>query len=213
MAPFAGTRGHSRAPSWETRAQVGRRAVLLAQIRATKSQSDPCLHVLPPRAGAYGSRVTLASGAIMGLGGPDKARQRTDCETSAVDDQRFGFAVRAVRIKRGWRQADLAVRAGVSAATISRIERGHLDTLSLAIVRRVAVALDIRVDLVARWRAGELDRLLNAKHAALHEQVARMFRGRHGSSNQRSRSPSTPSAASSTSSPGIPLGERSWSSS
>ncbi len=93
-----------------------------------------------------------------------------------MDDQRFGSAVRGVRIKRGWRQADLAARAGISASTISRIERGHLDSFSIAVIRRVAAALDIRVDLIARWRAGDLDRLLNAKHSALHEQVARMFR-------------------------------------
>ena len=93
-----------------------------------------------------------------------------------MDDQRFGSAVRGVRIRRGWRQADLGARARVSASTISRIERGHLDSLSIAVIRRVAAALDIRVDLIARWRAGDLDRLLNAKHSALHEQVARLFR-------------------------------------
>ena len=51
-----------------------------------------------------------------------------------------------------------------------------MDTLTLEVVRRITAALDIRVDLVARWRAGDLDRLLNSRHSALHEQVARMFR-------------------------------------
>ncbi len=40
----------------------------------------------------------------------------------------------------------------------------------------MASALDIRVDLNARWRAGDLDRLLNSRHSALHELVARHFR-------------------------------------
>jgi transcriptional regulator with XRE-family HTH domain len=93
-----------------------------------------------------------------------------------MDDLRFGSVVRSVRLKRGLRQRDLATLAGVSASTISRIERGHLDRLSLAVIRRVAAALDIRVDLQARWRSGDLDRLLNAKHSAFHEEVARMFR-------------------------------------
>jgi hypothetical protein len=31
---------------------------------------------------------------------------------------------------------------------------------------------------MARWRAGDLDRLLNSRHSALHESVARMFRTR-----------------------------------
>jgi transcriptional regulator with XRE-family HTH domain len=92
-----------------------------------------------------------------------------------MDDHRFGSVIRAVRIKRGWRQLDLATRAGVSRATISRIERGHPGTFALDTIRRVASALDVRVDLVPRWRAGDLDRLLNAKHSALHELVARWF--------------------------------------
>jgi len=59
---------------------------------------------------------------------------------------------------------------------VSRIERGHLDTLSLRTLRSVASALDVRVDLFARWRAGDLDRLLNARHSALHDSVAAWFR-------------------------------------
>ena len=43
-------------------------------------------------------------------------------------------------------------------------------------LRAVAAALDIRVDLVPRWRGGDLDRLLNRAHSRLHESVARMFR-------------------------------------
>lgn len=92
-----------------------------------------------------------------------------------MDDQRLGSTIRAVRLKRGWRQVDLAARSRVSPATISRLERGHPGSLSLDIIRRVAAALDIRVDLVPRWRAGDLDRLLNAKHSQLHELVARWF--------------------------------------
>ena len=92
-----------------------------------------------------------------------------------MDDQRFGTAVRTVRQRRGWRQKDLAAKAGVSQATISRIERGHPGSLSFDTIRRVAAALDIRVDLVARWRAGDLDRLVNARHSRLHEVVASGF--------------------------------------
>ena len=55
------------------------------------------------------------------------------------------------------------------------IERGHMDTVSIRILRRVAAVLDIRVDLTPRWRAGDLDRLLNAKHSELHELLARWF--------------------------------------
>jgi hypothetical protein len=51
--------------------------------------------------------------------------------------------------------------------------------MSVDSVRAVAAALDVRVDLVPRWRAGDLDRLLNARHSALHESVARWFRDRY----------------------------------
>ena len=33
----------------------------------------------------------------------------------------------------------------------------------------------MRVELVARWRGGDLDRMVNARHAALHEAVALLF--------------------------------------
>lgn len=90
-----------------------------------------------------------------------------------MEDARIGAALRAVRIRQGWRQADVARRAEVSRALVSVMERGHMDRVSLAAVRRVAQALGIRLDLAVRWRAGDLDRLLNAGHAALHEELAR----------------------------------------
>jgi HTH-type transcriptional regulator/antitoxin HipB len=94
----------------------------------------------------------------------------------AMDDQRLGTALRQVRIRRGLRQSDLARVAGVSQSTISRIERGHFGALSIDTARRVAAALDVRIDMVPRWRAGDLDRLLNARHSQFHELVARRFR-------------------------------------
>jgi len=90
-----------------------------------------------------------------------------------MDDQRFGAVLRSVRVKRRLRQVDLAAMVGVSDALISRLERGHLDGVTVATIRLVARQLDVRVDLAARWRAGDLDRLLNAKHSELHELVAR----------------------------------------
>ena len=95
---------------------------------------------------------------------------------ATVDDQRFGAVIRAVRSRRGWRQADLGACSGLSRSAISRMERGHLDTMSIRSVRLVAAALDVRVEVLARWRAGDLDRLVNARHSALHESVARFFR-------------------------------------
>ncbi len=64
-----------------------------------------------------------------------------------MDDLRFGAAIRAARILRGWRQTDLTRTAGVSDVTVSRIERGHLDAITIRIVRRVAAALEVRIEL------------------------------------------------------------------
>ena len=95
-----------------------------------------------------------------------------------MDDLRLGAVIRHVRQARGWRQADLAARANASTSAISRIERGILGPQSVDAVRAIAAALEIRVDLVPRWRGGDLDRLLNAGHSKLHESVARTVRDR-----------------------------------
>lgn len=92
-----------------------------------------------------------------------------------MDDVRLGRAFRAVRIRRGWRQRDVADRAGVHRSTISLIERGRCAQLTHDVLRRVGTALEIRVSVHASWRGGDLDRLINADHSALHEVVAQLF--------------------------------------
>lgn len=54
---------------------------------------------------------------------------------------------------KGLAQRDLADAAGVSQSVVSRAEAGHFDTLSVRVIRRVFAALDVRLDLNARWRA------------------------------------------------------------
>jgi transcriptional regulator with XRE-family HTH domain len=97
-----------------------------------------------------------------------------------MDDLRFGQTVRRLRIRARLRQEDLARQGGVSRTTISRVEHGRVETLSLTTIRRIAAVLEIRIDLVPRWRGGELDRVLNAAHSGLHEQVARSLNERRG---------------------------------
>ena len=89
--------------------------------------------------------------------------------------QRCGASFRAVRIKRRWRQSDLAAHAGVSRSVISSIERGHLEHVAVGTLLVVARALEIQVSLATRWRAGDLDRLLSGRHSRMHEAVARWF--------------------------------------
>lgn len=89
-----------------------------------------------------------------------------------VDDLRLGGIFRAIRLHRRMRQCDVADAAGVSQATVSRIERGGYAALPLEATRSVARALEIRLEVAPRWRGGDLDRLVNARHSALHEALA-----------------------------------------
>lgn len=57
---------------------------------------------------------------------------------------------------------------------VSRIERGRLEDVSLRVLRQVAAALEIDLTVVARWRGGELGRLLNDRHA-LHDVVLQLL--------------------------------------
>ena len=92
-----------------------------------------------------------------------------------MTEQRLGSAFRSVRRRKGWSQEELARKARISQPSVSRMERGHLGPMRLDDIRRVAAALDIRIDIYGRWRAGDLDRLLSARHSELHELVARWF--------------------------------------
>jgi transcriptional regulator with XRE-family HTH domain len=93
-----------------------------------------------------------------------------------MDDERFGGLARVLRIRRGLRQIDVAKLAGVSDQTVSRIERGHLETLSVSVIRRVMRVLEARLDLAIRTRAGEIERLGSAVHSALVETVIEALR-------------------------------------
>jgi transcriptional regulator with XRE-family HTH domain len=92
-----------------------------------------------------------------------------------MDDVRLGLAFRAVRRRRGWRQVDLAGAAGISQSSVCRLERGRVAALRPDTTRRIAVALGVRLDLEARWRGGELDRLADAEHAKLVERCVRIL--------------------------------------
>jgi transcriptional regulator with XRE-family HTH domain len=92
-----------------------------------------------------------------------------------MDDQRIGWSLRSIRIKKRWRQADLAARARVSRWVVMRIEQGRLSSVPLGKLRAVAAALDARIDTVVRWHGGDLPRLVSARHAAMHEAMARYF--------------------------------------
>jgi transcriptional regulator with XRE-family HTH domain len=97
-----------------------------------------------------------------------------------MDDVRIGTALRTLRFNRRWSQSELARRAGVSQATVSLIERGKFGSTSLRRLRAVCKALDAHLDIKLLWRGGELDRLINRRHSAMHEAAAGMFASLNG---------------------------------
>lgn len=93
-----------------------------------------------------------------------------------VDTRRVGRIFRAVRQHLGLRQEDLSAMSGVSQSSVSRVERGIAETMSVADLDRIAQALNVRLSLDAWWRGGDLARLMDAGHAAIVEYVVGLLR-------------------------------------
>jgi transcriptional regulator with XRE-family HTH domain len=97
---------------------------------------------------------------------------------SARDDRytvrtNLPIAIRSLRARNRWRQRDLAARAGLSRDAVSRVERGHLEGLTLGTIGRLVSALDASLVVEIRWQGADLDRLADARHAQLQELTAR----------------------------------------
>jgi transcriptional regulator with XRE-family HTH domain len=102
--------------------------------------------------------------------------ERTMPRFGVVDAVRIGRICRALRLRRRWRQVDLAARAGCHQAQISRLERGACRSMTLDTVARIFAALDASFDAVPRWHGADLERLLDERHAGIVERVARHAR-------------------------------------
>lgn len=84
-----------------------------------------------------------------------------------VNDPRVGAALRALRRRRRWRQADVGSAAKLSQPFISKVERGRIGDVSIDTLRAVAAAVDATIVVEVRWQGGALDRLLDERHASL----------------------------------------------
>lgn len=84
-----------------------------------------------------------------------------------MDERRVGRSVRALRLRLGLRQVDVARRASVPQSTVSLVERGRISRLQVATVRAVAEAVGGEWEIGIRWRGADLDRLVDARHATL----------------------------------------------
>lgn len=85
----------------------------------------------------------------------------------------MGATARALRRRLGLRQSDVADHSGVSQSTVSRLELGDIEHITVGVVRAVLGVLDARLDLDASWRGAGRDRLLDEGHARLCGLVAR----------------------------------------
>jgi ribosome-binding protein aMBF1 (putative translation factor) len=72
-------------------------------------------------------------------------RQRQLAEMEANDE--IGRKIRALRTKAGLSQAQLAKLIGTTASVICRLEDADYEGHSLAMLRRIASALDKRVEI------------------------------------------------------------------
>jgi transcriptional regulator with XRE-family HTH domain len=85
-----------------------------------------------------------------------------------------GQKVRRARYRRRWTQPDLARRTGVSASTISALERGDGATLSLELWQQVCLALELPMRLeIGRDR---MEEPVDAGHLRIQELVLRLGR-------------------------------------
>jgi transcriptional regulator with XRE-family HTH domain len=84
-----------------------------------------------------------------------------------MDHAKVGSIFRAVRIRRGMSQSQVAAAAGVSRTAVSTIERGLLEDSSLRLIGRVSATLGISCEFEARWRGAEMATLLDERHARL----------------------------------------------
>jgi transcriptional regulator with XRE-family HTH domain len=82
-----------------------------------------------------------------------------------------------MRRRRGWRQADLAARAGVGRSVVSDLELGRASAMTLTTIRRVLAPFGASVELSVRGLGAETDRLLDEHHAALVGSVSSWLAG------------------------------------
>lgn len=93
-----------------------------------------------------------------------------------MQDARVGAALRAIRVRSGLRQSDVARASGVSQSRLARIESGDLDQIPVRAVRAAFETLGARIAITAHWNGAALDRLLDERHAALSGAVLEVMR-------------------------------------
>jgi transcriptional regulator with XRE-family HTH domain len=88
------------------------------------------------------------------------------------DDSQLGLVVQNVRLCLDLSQEDVARRAGVSRGSVSRLERGIVDGMTVGALRAISGAMSMPSMVALGWRAPELERLRDRLHASMVEAAA-----------------------------------------
>ncbi|HYK95518.1 MAG TPA: helix-turn-helix transcriptional regulator [Candidatus Dormibacteraeota bacterium] len=92
------------------------------------------------------------------------------------DPGRIGRSLRAIRVRQGLRQADVARRAACSRSFVSKVERGLARSGDIRRIERLCVALGADLDVRVRWQGEGLDRLLDEGHATIIDRFVPVLR-------------------------------------
>lgn len=84
-----------------------------------------------------------------------------------MDDARLARLIRVLRHQRGWRQADLATRAGIGSDAVVRFEAGRLGQMQMSTIRAIVSAFGLSYEGAVRGLQASEDRLLDERHATL----------------------------------------------
>lgn len=76
-------------------------------------------------------------------------------------------ALQALRKRRGWRQAELGRRAGLSRDFVHRAENDRLSGMTIGSLDRLVTAAGGTLVIEVRWRGAELDQLIDRMHARI----------------------------------------------
>ena len=67
----------------------------------------------------------------------------------------LGMNLASARRQQHLRQADLAREVGIHEVTLSRIENGKLPGVTVAVLARLAMRLDLSLDQLLQWQPGQ----------------------------------------------------------
>ena len=80
-----------------------------------------------------------------------------------------GETLRALRETRGWDQQTLALRTGIDASVVSRLERGLQTDLKASVLIKLAQALDISLDALVGHQPGSTPAIVSELEILLPE--------------------------------------------